>query len=202
MSINPADHSILEPLANRWSPYRFDSSEIDEDKLVRCFEASRWAASSFNDQPWFWIVARRQDSGAFSKMLGCLGQPNQEWASNAGVLILSVIRTTFLYNGKPNRVALHDLGQAAAYFALQAVTLGLQVHQMAGVDLARVRHEYGVPDGFEPQTAIALGHPDTSTPDTEQSQQWQQREQRARQRKPLSDQVYGGKWGEKADFVS
>ena len=45
---------------------------------------------SFNDQPWSWIIARRQDSEAFEKMLGCLLEANQGWAKQAGALLLSV----------------------------------------------------------------------------------------------------------------
>ena len=134
MSINPVDWPVSDVIANRWSPYRFRPQEIEEEKLLTCFEAARWAASSFNDQPWYWIVARRQDHEAFGKMVGCLLEANQGWANQAGVLVLTATRTTFAYNQKPNRVALHDLGQAACQFSLQAVQLGLQVHQMAGVN--------------------------------------------------------------------
>ena len=202
MTINPVDHPVLSSITNRWSPYRFDSQEVEDDKLVQCLEAARWAASSFNDQPWSWIVARRQDTDAFEKMVSCLMEANQGWASRAGVLILTVIRDKFAYNGKPNRVALHDLGQAACQLSLQAVDLGLQVHQMAGINLSRIRHEYGIPDEFEPQTAIAIGYADSSEPSSEADQQLHQRDSGKRSRTPLADQVHSGKWGESAKFLS
>jgi nitroreductase len=129
-------------------------------------------------------------------------EPNQGWASNAGVLILTVTRSAFAYNQKPNRVALHDLGQAAAHLALQATAIGLHVHQMAGLNLSRVRQEYGVPDGHEPQTAIALGYADTSPPAGELAEELRRRETAARQRAPLGERVFSGKWGSRAGFVS
>lgn len=202
MSINPVEHPVLEPIAERWSPYRFLPQQVEDEKLLRCLEAARWAASSFNDQPWHWIVARRQDREAFDRMIGCLMEANRAWAANAGALILTVTRSTFDYNGKPNRVAQHDLGQAAAHLALQATALGLQVHQMAGVNLSAVRLEYRVPDGYEPQTAIAIGYPDTGQPDGEQAEEWSKREGGARRRKPLDQQVFAGKWGNAAEFLS
>ncbi len=201
MAVNPTDHPVLDVVRNRWSPYRFDSRPVEDEKLVQCLEAGRWAASSFNDQPWSWIVARRQDADQFDRMLGCLLEANQGWAGKAGVLILTVIRTTFAYNKKPNRVALHDLGQAAAQLSLQAAELGLQVHQMAGVNLSLVRQEYSVPDGHEPQTAIAIGYPDESEPADELARELHKREQGPRQRLPLGEQVFRGKWGDRAEFV-
>ena len=202
MPTNPTDHPVLDVIANRWSPYRFEPREIEEEKLLQCLEAARWAASSFNDQPWYWLIARRQEGEEFERMVGCLMEPNQGWAKSASALVLTVTRSSFAYNGKPNRVALHDLGQAAAHLALQAAELGLQVHQMAGIDVDAIRQQYDVPEGFDPQTAIAIGYPDQSPPQGDLAIQLHQREQGARQREALASRVFTQKWGNGADFVS
>lgn len=201
MSVNPTDHSVLEAIANRWSPYRFQPQEVEDEKLTRCLEAARWAASSFNDQPWSWIVAQRQDSEAFQRMLGCLMEANQGWAANAGALILTVTRPSFAYNNKPNRVALHDLGQAAAHLSLQAAAVGLQIHQMAGINLSLIRQVYEIPEGHEPQTAIAIGYPDMSEPSDEIAKELAKRDAGTRKRNALGEQVFAGKWGTKAGFL-
>jgi nitroreductase len=201
MPMNQVDYPILECFQNRWSPYRFERREVEDEKLRQCLEAARWAASSFNDQPWFWIVARRQDSEQFQKMVGCLMEANQGWAAAAGVLLLTVMRTKFAYNGKPNRVALHDLGQAACQLSLQATALGLQVHQMAGVNLSRIRQQYDIPEDHEPQTAIAIGYPSADPPTTEDEQAWQRRQSGPRERRSFADQVFSGKWGQKPTFL-
>ena len=201
MLVNPTDYPVSDVIRNRWSPYRFEPRVVEDDKLLQCLEAARWAASSFNDQPWFWIIARRQDTAAFERMIGCLMEPNRGWASNAGALLLTVTRSSFAYNGKPNRVALHDLGQAAANLSLQATELGLQVHQMAGVNLSLVRQEYGIPEGHEPQTGIAIGYPDTADPADDLARELHQRESAPRKRKPIAEQVFADKWGTPADFA-
>ena len=201
MSINPVDRPVNDAIASRWSPYLFQPQEIEEDKLITCLEAARWAASSFNDQPWFLIVARRQDPAAFEKMVSCLLEANQGWAQHAGALILTAIRPTFAYNGKPNRVALHDLGQAACQLSLQATQVGLQVHQTAGVNLSRVRQEYSLPSDIEPQTAIAIGYPNTGEPIDDTQKQMRERELGARKRRPLSEQVFENGWGQAASFL-
>ena len=148
-----------------------------------------------------WIIACRDDKENFDRVLGCLLEANQAWAKDAGALILSVIRPTFAYNQKPNRVALHDLGQAACQLSLQAVATGLQVHQMGGVNLSRVRLEFGIPEDHEPQTAIAIGYPDTSAPASPDQAELNQRDIADRTRHPLEKQVFGGKWGQKAEIL-
>jgi len=202
MSVNATEHPALDVIQNRWSPYRFEPRVVEDEKILTCLEAARWAASSFNDQPWSWIIARRQDTVEFERMVGCLMEPNRGWAGHAGVLILTVTRNSFAYNKKPNRVALHDLGQAAAQLALQATALGLQVHQMAGVNLSLIRQEYGIPEGHEPQTGIAIGYPDSSDPVGELASELHRRETGPRQRRSLGEQVFGEKWGAQAEFVS
>lgn len=201
MSLNPVEHPVLDAIANRWSPYRFDPREVEPEKLLRCLEAARWAASSYNEQPWSFLVARRQDGESFARMLSCLLEANRDWAKHAGVLVLTVIHTSFRRNGKPNRVAQHDLGQAATQLALQATSMGLQVHQMAGVNLSKVRQEYEIPDGYEPQTAIAIGYADESEPTGAAAKEWKKRESGPRTRTPLGELVFGDKWGSRADFV-
>ncbi len=201
MPINPTQHPVLDSIQQRWSPYRFDSKPVEDAKILRCMEAARWAASSYNDQPWSWMVARRQDTEAFEKMVGCLLEANQAWAKNAGVLMISVIRTAFRSNGKPNRVALHDLGQAAAHMALQATEMGLQVHQMAGVNLSAARLVYKIPEGHQPETAIALGYADASEPTDELGHELKKREQGPRTRLSLGEQFFEGAWSDRAGFI-
>lgn len=201
MSKNPVDYPIFESMTSRWSPYRFEPRPVEDEKLLACLEAGRWAASSYNDQPWSWIVARRQDDPDFQTMIGCLLEANQDWASRAGALLVAVTRTTFRQNNKPNRVALHDLGAASAHIALQATKFDMQVHQMAGLNLSLTRQTYGIPEGHEPQTAIAIGYPDRSAPTTEFDKKLHQRETGPRTRLSLAEQTFAGKWGTTAGLV-
>lgn len=196
--LNPVDHPVLPAIRSRWSPYRFDGREIEPEKLIRCLEAARWAASSYNEQPWAWIIACRQDRETFEEMVECLAEANRVWAAASGALLVTAIRTSFASNGQPNRVALHDLGLAAAHLALQATAEGLQVHQMAGVNLSRVRAQYQVPEGWEPQTAIAIGYAATDPPSDDRQRQLHGRDQGPRRRKPLDEQVFARRFGETA----
>lgn len=196
---NP-DHPIHELIAKRWSPYAFDSAPVAPEQLKSCLEAARWAASSFNEQPWSFIIATRDDETEFDRLINCLMEANQEWARNTGVLILTVIQKRFTRNDKPNRVAEHDLGLAIANLTTQAVALGVAVHQMAGVNLSKARQTYAIPDTHEPMTVVALGY--AADPSQFEDESLARRDLAPRSRKPLSDFVFTGGWGQTAQVVS
>ncbi len=199
--VNDTDYPVEALFRHRWSPYRFEPRGVETEKLLRCLEAARWAASSYNEQPWSWIIARREETEAFETMIGCLAEPNQGWARNAGALLLTATRGTFAGNGQPNRVALHDLGLAAAHLSLQATAEGLQVHQMAGVNLSRVRVVYEIPEDYEPRTAIAIGYPATDPPENDTQREFEKRDRGPRNRKPLAEQVFARKFGVAAEIA-
>ncbi|MEM9227305.1 MAG: nitroreductase family protein [Verrucomicrobiota bacterium] len=186
------DHEILPIIQERYSPYVLTGQPVEKSQVLSCLEAARWAASSFNEQPWRYILALREDGPAWDKALSCLVEANQEWAKQAGALILACVKKTFAYNGKPNRVAEHDLGLAGCSLTLQAQSLGLHVHMMGGIDADAIKAGYQVPDGFEPLTAIAMGYagaPETGDPELAK------RDTGPRERMPLSAFVFGESFG-------
>jgi nitroreductase len=189
------DHPILPVFAERWSPYAYDPRPVEREKLLSCLEAARWAPSSYNEQPWTFILAERTDAPAFAKALDCLVEGNQAWAKNVGVLLLTVVARSFTKNGKPNAACEHDVGLAAGNMVLQATALGLQGHQMIGIVAAKVRAAYQVPDGHDPLTAIALGYPANVAAGT--TDPLGQRDLTPRGRKPLGETVVAT-WGRPA----
>src|SRR4026207_2582707 len=94
-------HPIQDPISNRWSPYAFADRSVSEADLRSLFEAARWAASSYNEQPWSYIVAKRSDPEAFQRMVSCLVEGNQPWAKAAPVLAIGCASLNFTRNGKP-----------------------------------------------------------------------------------------------------
>jgi nitroreductase len=186
------DHPILDVIAERWSPYGFDGRPVAADELRSVFEAARWAASSFNEQPWRYIVATSDDPEQFDRLKSCLTEANQAWAGSAPVLALGIAKMQFTRNGKPNGAAVHDLGQASATLALEATSRGLSVHQMKGILPDKARELFGVPEGYEVVTALAIGYAaDADTlPDN-----YRKSDTRPRSRKPLKEFVFFGTWG-------
>ena len=191
------DHPVNELITKRWSPYGFSDRLVSPDDLKSLFEAARWAASSYNEQPWRYIVATRDDPAEFERILSCLVEANQAWAKSAAVLVLGVASQEFSRNGKPNRVANHDLGLAAGNLCLEATARGLHVHQMAGILPDEARKTFGVPDTFDVFTAIAIGY--AADPET-LPEDMKERDLAPRTRRPLPEFVFGGKWGESYSF--
>lgn len=191
--IAETQYPIDDLLKQRWSPLAFSQQKVEPEKLASLLEAARWAASSFNEQPWSFIVATKENPTEFERLLSCLVEANQVWAKNAPVLMITVAKLHFEKNGKENRHAFHDIGQAVSNLAVQATALGLYIHQMAGFDGSKARELYGIPEGYEPVTAIALGYgADAET----LPENLQQRELAPRSRKPLASFIFTGSWGQ------
>jgi nitroreductase len=195
----PAEAPIHDLITHRWSPRAFDSRAVEPDKLRTLFEAARWSASSYNAQPWYFIVGTKNDPGNYKKVLDSFVEFNQGWAKSAPVVALSVAGFKMPHDGSTNRHAFHDVGQAAATLALQATALGLQVHQMAGIIPDKAREIFGIPPDFEAVAGFAIGY--AGDPLTLPEGRLRDNETGARQRKPLSSFVFTGKWGQTSSFV-
>lgn len=153
----PADHPIHDLIKNRWSPRAFAEKTVESEKIDSLLEAARWAPSSFNEQPWRYVVGIKGDE-THAKLTECLVEGNA-WAKAAPVLMLSVAKKLFDRNQKPNRHYLHDTGAASTIMALQATELGLFIHQMAGYDLDKARELFHIDETYEPAAMIAIGYP-------------------------------------------
>jgi nitroreductase len=203
MFMNPkhaqTNYPILPSIAERYSPYAFDPRPVEREKLLSCLEAARWSASSYNEQPWSYLLAERTDEEEFSRALGCLTEANQAWAKNAGVLILTVTTRLFAKNNKPNRVCELDIGLASCSLSIQATALGLAVHQMAGIEPAKIRLTYGVPEFHDPMTAIAIGY--AARVEFGTSDPLAQRDLTPRTRKLFDEYIYTGAWGQPAKLT-
>lgn len=185
------DHPIHPLLQQRFSPYGFDSAcGVKEADLHALFEAARWAMSSFNAQPWRYIVGVRERSPKiWTQVLDVLIESNQRWARHAPVLALGLAEQRFEHGGEENRTAVHDLGAASAMLTVEATRRGLCVHQMAGIELDRARATFGLAGSLEPVTSLAIGYAGYSG---ELAEKWRARDRRQRERKPISEILLAG----------
>ena len=193
------DYPIVEILRRRWSPRAFSDQMVEPEKLRSLFEAARWAPSSFNEQPWSFILATKQYPEEHARVVSCLSERNQQWARLAPVLLVSVAKLNFDKTGKPNRHAFYDLGMAVGNLMVQATALDLFIHQMAGLSPEKVTEIYGVPAVFEPVAAIAIGYAGKveDLPET-----FRESELRPRSRKPIHSFVFQGRWGQPSALVA
>jgi len=190
-----AEHDVHELIQQRWSPRAFDEArDVARADLARLFEAARWAPSSGNEQPWRFIVLRRDPaSDAWRALVSALSGGNQAWAGAAPVLVLAVVRLTLERNESVNPLAWYDAGQAVALLTIRATSQGLSVRQMEGFDREAARAACGVPAGFEPAVIMAIGY--AGDPGKLSLERHRDAETQPRRRKALADFVFDEQWG-------
>jgi nitroreductase len=142
----------------RWSPRAMSGETLTEMEIGSLFEAARWAPSTFNEQEWRFLYAKK--GGAhFQTFFKLLMEANQVWCKSAAMLVVIASKKTFTRNGNPNPVHTFDAGAAFENLALQGAAMGLVVHGMAGFDYEKARKELRIPDDFKVEAMIAVGRP-------------------------------------------
>lgn len=191
----PSTEGVLPVILERWSPRAFADRDVSPADLKTIFEAARWAPSSYNEQPWRFFIGHR-DSATYRKIFDTLVPINQNWAKSAPVLILGTAKTRFSHNDSPNNYALHDLGAADGFITLQAASMGIATHQMAGFDQTKAREAFDIPETYVIGSVMAMGyHGELSS----LGEQYQAQEQSPRSRKPLSEIVLSS-WDRPAEL--
>lgn len=186
------DYPIHEVLRARWSPRAFAAKPVEAEKLQSVLEAARWSASGGNMQPWAFLIARKdQEPTSFSQMVSCLSEGNVPWASQAPVLGIAVA-SLFRRPDVRNRHAFHDVGMALQSLAIQATALNLYAHFMGGFSPDKARELFAIPEDHEAATMFALGY--LGDPETLAERQ-RDSEVAARTRRPLTEFVFGERWG-------
>jgi len=158
LSVRKPDHPVEPIFLKRWSPRAMSGEPISDAELMRLFEAARWAPSTYNEQEWRFLYARRGGTH-WSTFFGLLMEANQAWCKNAAVLIVVLSSKVFARNNSPNPVHTFDAGAAFENLALQGAAMDLVVHGMAGFDYDKARSALKVPDSFAVEAMIAVGIP-------------------------------------------
>jgi nitroreductase len=153
-----ADYPIEPVFVRRWSPRAMSGEPISDNEMLTLFEAARWAPSTYNEQEWRFLYARR-DTPQWPTFFGLLAQGNQAWCVRAALLSVVVAHKVFQANGKPNPVHVFDSGLAYENLALQGAAMGLVIHAMQGFDFDKARTSLSVPDDYAVCAMFAVGRP-------------------------------------------
>lgn len=190
------NYTVNTLIASRWSPRAYDSKPVEKEKLQRIFEAARWAASSSNIQPWFFLVGFKGDD-VYEKIYSSMVEFNQLWVKTSPVLGLAIAKTINT-SGEANKNCEYDLGQAVASLSLQAVSEGIYTHQIGGFDTDQVTLSLEIPSEYKVMSAFTLGY----LGDPEQLHpKLKKLEFTPRSRRHLNETVFTGKFGQQADFL-
>lgn len=189
----PTEYTIHPLISGRWSPRAFDQKSVREEEIRTIFEAGRWAPSSNNLQPWR-IIYGVKGSETYNRIMGCLVEFNQSWVKNAPVLLLGCYKKTNP-KGQENFHALHDLGLFMGMASIQAHSMEIGVHQMAGIDFEKAKKEFGFPEEYHVATAAAMGYYGGDAK-SQLSEELHEQENSKRERKPQRDFVFNGNFKE------
>jgi len=182
-----SSYKIHPLILSRWSPRSMSGEEMSDEELFTLFEAARWAPSSYNNQPWRFLYAKR-NTPHWNKIFDLMVAPNQEWAKNAACLVVVVSKKTFDHNNKPSPTHSYDTGSAWMNLALEGTHQGYVVHGMQGFDYAKAKSVLNVPDDHQVEAMIAIGK---RAPKEQLSKEQQEREFPS-QRRPLSEIILEG----------
>lgn len=153
-----AEYPIEDIFVARWSPRAMTGEPLSDGEIKTLFEAGRWAPSTYNEQEWRFLYARR-DTPLWQTFFDLLVEGNQAWCKNAAMLVVIVAHKVFALNGKPNPVHLFDVGAAFENIALQGTAMGLVVHGMQGFDFAKAHSALKVPEDYAVAAMFAAGRP-------------------------------------------
>lgn len=151
-----ADYPIQPLILNRWSPRSMSGEPISNAELMSLFEAARWAPSSYNNQPWRFLYAKR-DTDHFRMFFDLLVDFNKEWCKNAAVLGVVASEKIIAKTKKQSVTHAYDTGAAWENLALEGNARNLVVHGMQGFDYEKAKMTLSVPDEFEVLAMFAIG---------------------------------------------
>ncbi len=180
----PIDKQFLE----RWSPRAFSDRPVTQEQIMTIFDAAHWAPSASNLQPWRFFYGIRGDS-EFDTIFNLLVPFNQSWTKNAGALV--IVTSVASFDGtRPVRTHSFDTGSAFMSLALQAHSMGLIAHGMAGIDYEKIPAALGLPENLKVEAGVAIGYQGDISVLPEALQQREVPSQRL----PLSEVVYKGRF--------
>ena len=147
-------HPLIE---NRWSSRSFnETQEVSNEDISSLIEAARWAPSSYNDQPWRFLISKRGDSN-YELITKSLAEFNQLWAPKASAYIV-VVGATKRADGSPNYAYKYDCGQAVGFLTVEATHRGLMLHQMGGFDKQQLHQDLKIQEDLDVLVVIAIGY--------------------------------------------
>jgi nitroreductase len=180
---------FIEAVKKRRSIHFFTNEKVVDEDLEYVLEASRWAPSAGNAQPWRFIVIRNPDNihKVWESTTGICDITPQNFIKKAPVIIVVCTDTT-AYKGKQSNIksdlyCIQDSALATMNLLLAACDRGLGACWVGMFREERLRDALKIPTEIKPVAIIPIGHTKS--------------QEKPRPRKPLEELVhyetFGGK---------
>lgn len=140
---------VFEAIKNRRSIRDFKETDVEEKKIWKVLDATRWAPSSHNSQPWDFIVITEEE----------IKEQIAELAKYGDFLSAAPVLVAFITD--PSQSHLHKVDGALATqnFQLAAWSLGLGTCWIGTMDREAVKDLLQIPKEKHLLTVLPLGYP-------------------------------------------
>jgi nitroreductase len=146
---------VLEAIKTRRSIRTYNSEkEVEDEKIIKCVEAARWAPSASNTQPWELLIIKDKENREWLAEI----HPYGSFMSNSPVVVL------FLGDpAKHEKYYFPDTSVAIQNFLLAAHALGLSTCWMGAFEVdfeEEVKEKLGIPTNLKTVGFVSLGYSD------------------------------------------
>ncbi|MGB1364441.1 MAG: nitroreductase family protein [Flavobacteriales bacterium] len=156
--------NVLDLAQRRHSPRAFSGQALAWEDLAPAFEAARLSSSSYNNQPWRFVVGLKGEAG-FDALLHTAVEANRTWMKDAGAIVGVVASGVLEKTGEPDHAAMYSVGMAVNAMEFTFVEQGLTSMQAGGFDRKAFGELAGLPAHHTPIALLAVGYaPDGHTP--------------------------------------
>ena len=145
--------SIENAIFKRKSSVNFSNENITDSEIKQIIEASKWAPSSRNNQPWR-IIAVNNKSKKFSNLIEALSEENQDWTKNSGLIL---VFCTNEFESVFNPKVFLEIGFAGQNAMLMSTELGLETHPIWAGDEEKVKELLLIPNNSKVAFLLVIG---------------------------------------------
>jgi nitroreductase len=171
--------AFMELVKNRYSVRGFQNKPVEEPLILKVLEAGRLAPSACNNQPWAFIVIRKD---ATKKKLAAVYE--RAWFVSAPVILALCCDHSLAWRRKDGRsYGEVDVAIAMDHITLAATEAGLGTCWIANFVPDQARQVLELPETIEPVVFTPLGYPVTAAAQ--------------KKRKPLNEIIHWEKYNGK-----
>ncbi len=183
-------NSILREINERRSLRALSGEKIPRDVINTVIKAATLAPSCFNKQPWRFIAA--DDSTTLGKVFSALAEGNY-WAkkSPAVIAVLTEISLGCTLSDRRD-YALFDTGLAVMNLMIQAESMDLIAHPMAGFNPLKIKEIFKISDAYIVIALIAIAR--KGEDQGQLNEQHRELETSPRERKPIDEILFYNRW--------
>jgi nitroreductase len=167
---------VVMAIKTRRSIRKYKHTAVEDQKIMECLEAARWAPSANNSQPWQFILVTDPETRKKLANIHCYGKFMAE----------SPVVIAFLADPKRDPNFYHGDGALAVQnFMLAAHSLGLGTCWMGVINTEfeqPIKNLLGVPEGLIVLCTLSVGYPD---------------ERPRKGRRPLKEMLHWDRYGAK-----